>query len=219
MRLNRKVLAAAVAVVVLAGCGKKEDAAVAGAPGESTQASADAQTAPDAESQPVVEPSSETAAPFDITSVPVSDASLGGWPHVVAPDGYALERERTLDLSQVPFWTGQALQLVEGKVYEARVAASGEKTYSRFEVLKRLDEALVAQGAVKIASGKIPRDMLDRDLPENFGVDFNVGAGGYYPGQELSTYVLRQADRVVWFKVHSGNSDGSLLVAEAEMAQ
>ncbi|MCR6664182.1 MAG: hypothetical protein NVV60_13790 [Luteimonas sp.] len=35
-------------------------------------------------------------------------------------------------------------------------------------------------------------------------------------GRDLSTYVLRQADRVVWFKVHAGNNDGSLLIAETD---
>lgn len=221
MLLNKTMIAAAVAVALLSGC-KQESAPAQEAAVETAEPSATDVPAPaeDALSQPTdtVEAAQEASppAPFDLSTVPVSDTPLGDWPYLAAPDGYSFDRARTLDLSQVPFWNGQTLQLVEGKVYEARIRADGEKTYSRFEVLKRTEEALVAQGAVKIASGKIPREVLDEHLPDGFGVEFNTGAGGYYSGQDLSTYVLRQADRVVWFKVHAGNNDGSLLIAETD---
>ena len=56
--------------------------------------------------------------------------------------------------------------------------------------------------------------MLKEQLPEDFGVEFNTGAGGYYGNQEVSTYVLRHADQVTWFKVYSDTNSASLLIAE-----
>lgn len=226
MLSNRTLLVAALAAVTLAGCTR--DAA----PDSTTAAPSAADPAPaaavpGAEMQtPPAEPapaapagdatSTAEVAPFDVASVPVSEAVLAEWPYVAAPDGYAFDRARTLDLSQVPFWTGQALQPVEGKVFEARIRAVGEKSHSRFEVLKRFDQALTALGAHKITTSEVPADVIRDQLPKNFGVEFNTGAGGYYGGQEVSTYVLRRDDRVVWFKVYSDGNSGSMLIAESE---
>ena len=221
MALNKTLLAAALAVAALSGC-KKEAAPAAEAPaGDAVPATAEpavAADAPPAAPDAAAAPAAPPATPFDITTVPVSDKPAGDWPYVPAPAGYAYPEARTLDLSRVPFWNGQSLQFVEGKVYETRIRAEDGKEYSRFEVLKRIDEALTALGAVKIVTAKIPDQVLEDELPEDFGVEFNAGAGGYYRGQELSTYVLRQADRVVWFKVYSGTKDGSLLIAETDAA-
>lgn len=214
MELNETLLAAAVALVALSGCRKEETPVGEARPAaETTQAPAAREPA----HTEAVAPAVEEAVPFDVATIPVSDKPVGDWPYLAAPEGYELRSERTLDLSRVPFWTGQALEFVEGKVYEARVGAAGDKTYSRFEVLKRIDEALAALGAVKVAAGKIPRQVLDDELPEDFGVEFNTGSGGYYPGQELSTYVLRHADKATWFKVSSNTNSASLLVAEADV--
>jgi len=224
MRTNRTVLATAlVAVMLMAGCNRDAETPPAGA---------GIDTPPDAAepAAPVVEPpepamdetvtdetvAPEEAAPFDVATVAVSDTALGEWPYVTAPDGYAFESARTLDLSQVPFWTGQVLQPVEGKVFEARIRAVGEKSHSRFEVLKRFDQALTELGAQKITTSEIPDDVIRDQLPKDFGVEFNAGAGGYYRGQEVSTYVLRRSDRVVWYKIYSDGSDGSVLIAESE---
>lgn len=220
MRTNRTVLPAALAAaVMLAACtGDAEPAPAEAAP--DVVAAPDA--APAAEA-PAPEPAGQTAAtppqdvaPFDVASVPVSSGDLGEWPYVAAPEGYEFRSARTLDLSQVPFWTGQALQPVEGKVFEARIRETGEKSYSRFEVLKRLDQALTALGAQKITTSEVPRDVIREQLPKNFGVEFNAGAGGYYGNEEVSTYVLRQANRVVWYKIYSDGNGGSVLIAESE---
>lgn len=218
MHSNRMVLAAAfAAMVMLAGCKRDAEPApdaspappLSEAPGSETAAPAPVEAVTGTQALP-------QAAPFDVTTVPVSEAPLGEWPYVTPPEGYELRDTRTLDLSQVPFWTGQMLQPVEGKVFEARIGGAGDKTYSRFEVLKRFDEALTALGAQKVTTSEIPNEVIDTQLPKDFGVEFNAGAGGYYAGEEVSTYVLRHPDRVVWFKVYSDGNGGSLLIAESE---
>lgn len=222
MLSNRNVLVAVIAAVLLAGCNKDaapEPVPAADAPTPATVEPPEPVTsgsAPAGELPPADDAAdAPEATPFDVATVPVSDIALGDWPYIAAPDGYELRNTRTLDLSQVPFWTGEMLQPVEGKVFEARVRETGEKSYSRFEVLKRFDEALTALGAQKITTSEVPRAVIDTDLPKNFGVEFNTGAGGYYGNQEVSTYVLRQTDRVVWFKVYSDGNNGSLLIAES----
>lgn len=219
------VLPAALAALLVTGC-KRDDATTDAPAADSADAATDAtvqDAAPDADApaeapaDPAATdaPAAAPATPFDVTTVPEVATPATPWPYFTAPDGYEFDG-RTLDLSQVPFWTGQALQQVEGKVYEARVRAVGEKTYSRFEVLKRIDQALAAAGAVKVTTSQVPEEVLDEQLPDDFGVEFNAGAGGYYGDQEVSTYVLRHPTGVTWFKVYSDGNGGSLLVAEAE---
>lgn len=230
MLSNRTLLVAALAAVTMAGCNRDAPDATAAEPAPVETApleTASVEAAPDATmpASPVdavsAEPANDgtsapQAAPFDVATVPLSGSTLGEWPYVAAPDGYEFNRARTLDLSQVPFWTGQSLQPVEGKVFEASIRAVGEKSHSRFEVLKRFDQALTALGAHKVTTSEVPRDVLRDQLPKDFGVEFNAGAGGYYGGEEVSIYVLRQADRVVWYKIHSDGNAGSVLIAESE---
>jgi len=218
MRSNRTVLVVAMATVMMMGCNRD-------APPEATPDAPTVETpAAEAPAGPLAAPevapaeampAAETA-PFDVATVAISDAALGEWPYITPAEGYGWSDARTLDLSQVPFWTGQRLQAVEGKVFEARVGAVGEKTYSRFEVLKRFDEALAALGARKITQSEVPSAVIETDLPKNFGSEFYPGSGGYYGNQEVSTYVLRQADKVVWYKLFSDGNGGSVLAAESD---
>lgn len=216
MMSSKTLLAAALAVALLSACKKEAEAP---APADDAQAATEApatgnEAAPEAEA-PAADAAAAPAAPFDVSSIPISDKPLGDWPYLVLPEGYEYQEAKTLDLSRVPFWTGQGLEFVEGKVHMARVRAAGEKTYSRFEVLKRIDEALTALGASRITTSKIPSAVLEKDLPEDFGVEFNAGAGGYYGDEEVSTYLIRHADRLVWFKVYSDAGGGSILIDEA----
>ncbi len=94
-----------------------------------------------------------------------------------------------------------------------------------FRSLARIDasrplEPWLVRLTLNAAKSHVTRNPVrhEDELPDDFGVEFNAGAGGYYRSQELSTYVLRQADRVVWFKVYSGTKDGSLLIAETDAA-
>lgn len=216
--MRKSLLSMAVVAALLTGCAKEDAPAAPAGEMPAVDAASEAPAAvPEAEAAGASSPAA-AATPFDVSTVAVSDLPLGEWPYVAAPEGYVLEGARTLDLSQVPFWTGQALQPVEGKVYEARIRADGEKTYSRFEVLKRVDQSMTAIGAHKVTTSEVPQAVIDAQLPKDFGVEFNTSSGGYYGGQEVSTYVLRRADRTVWFKVFSDANAGSLMIAEAEPA-
>lgn len=215
MEMGKTLLALGVASVLLVGCKQQEEAAaepVAEAPAESAPAPAPAEQA----TLPPPGVPAE-AKPFDIASLPVTDKPLGDWPYLVAPQGYEWNGEKTLDLSRVPFWTGQALEFVEGKVFLGGLQPIGDKSFSRFEVLKRADQALTGLGATKVTTSGISDAIHEKDMPENFGSEFYAGAGGYRSsGKELSTYVIRHADRTVWFKVFADTNSGSILIAETE---
>ena len=213
MELGKTLLMLGVASALLMGCKKQEEASVEPAVEVESAAPAPAQPA----SLPPPPGVPTEAKPFDIASIPVTDKPLGEWPYLVVPAGYEWRDAKTMDLSRVPFWTGQALEFVEGKVFLGAIRESGEKTFSRFEVLKRADEALAALGATKVTTSGIPEVIYEKDMPENFGSEFYVGAGGYQSSeQELSTYVIRHADRTVWFKVFANTNTGSILIAETE---
>lgn len=215
MSLNKTLLVLCTGVALLAGC-RNEQAE----PTESAAPAigAPAQDAPAAAPEPA--PVSEApAAPFDPGTLPVSGEPLGEFPYLAPPEGYLLIDAQTRDLARVPFWTGANLEFVEGRVHEVRIQPIEGKTYSRFEVLKRLDQALTGLGATRITTSEIPGTVLDNELPKDFGVEFNAGAGGYYSGAgEVSTYVIRRPDRIIWMKVFSDTIGGSVLVAETEPA-
>lgn len=222
MQPRKTLLMISVATVLIAGCSKPqpESETVSTSPSSTEVAEslpAVSTPADAAVSQPA-QADAAAAVAFDMTKIPVSDKPLDAFPYLAPPAGYVLENTETKDLARVPFWTGRALEFVEGKVHQARIDADGEKSYSRFEVLKRVDEALTALGAVRVTQSEVPEELLEKELPKDFGVEFNAGAGGYYGGQEVSTYVLRRADKAVWFKVYSDTNSGSLLVAETEAA-
>ena len=218
MELGKTLLTLGVASALLVGCKKQEEAVVepvAEATAETAAASAPAEET----SLPPPPGVPAEAKPFDIASIPVTDKPLGDWPYLVAPEGYEWRGDKTLDLSRVPFWTGQALAFVEGKVFLGELKTIGEKSFSRFEVLKRADQALTALGATKVTTSGIPEAIHEKDMPENFGSEFYAGAGGYRSSeQEVSTYVIRHADRTVWFKVFADTNSGSILIAETEPA-
>jgi len=217
---NKMLLAFALASAALSGCNQEQEEASAGMPAVEAPA-APANTAPAGAATATAEGESGASAqvePFDVSTVPVTDEALGEWPYVSVPVGYEWNNEETFDLSRVPFWTGDRLEFVEGKVFVAQMKAAGEKTYSRFEVLKRVEEALLAQGATRIAASKVPNAVIDKDLPENFGSEFYAGAGGYSGDQDVATYLIRHADRTVWVKAFADASSGSFLVAEQPAA-
>lgn len=219
MAMSMKPVVLVVAMsVALAGC--KQQAASDAEGGAASAASAPAEPATEAAPAETVEAPAEAApAPFDIARIPLTDKPLGDWPYLAVPAGYEWEDEKTLDLSRVPFWTGQALAFVEGKVFLGRIDEAGDKQFSRFEVLKRVEDALTALGATKVTTSGIPEAILEKDMPKDFGSEFYAGAGGYRSaGEELSTYVIRHADRNVWFKVAANTDDASILVAETEPA-
>src|SRR3546814_8474688 len=100
---------------------------------------------------------------FDIEAIKVSDAALGEFPYFSLPAGYEpMNRPVQMDYARFPFWTGQAFEWVEGRSYEAAIAAADGKTWSEFELRKNLEALLESVGAVKVTSSKIPAAWIEK---------------------------------------------------------
>lgn len=218
-------LALCVGIALLAGC-KAKDAPVADAvPAEAASTAAPITSeAPVAAEAPVPAPAAPTAVAFDINAIPASDKPLGDWPYVTLPTGYAFDHVdeaamRTKDLARVPVWTGGQLLWVEGKVFTDEIDNVDGKTYSQFEVRKNLRQAIEALGGVRLAERSFDEALRkDNEKPlRDFVGEFSEMYYPYLPDQDAETYLVRGADKAVWIVFHSGNDDGSLMVAEAPL--
>ena len=220
---SKTLLTLGVAMALLAGCKAKEAPADAAAPAAApvparteTPATSDAPTSP-----PAATPATATASAFDIHSIPVGNKPLGDWPYVSLPAGYAFDHAdeagaRTKDLARVPVWTGGQLLWVEGKVFNDEIDNVDAKTYSQFEVRKNVRQAIEALGGVRLTERSFDETVRKdnekelRDFVEEFGEMYYP----YLADQDADTYLIRGADKAIWIVFHSGNNDGSLMVAE-----
>lgn len=221
MIANKTLIAVCVAALVVAGCKKQQDDAVA--PEAETAAAEPATEAAPAAAEPV-QPQAAPAEAFDINAITVSDKPLGEWPYVAAPAGYTFYDETaagTKDLARVAFWTGSELVWVEGKTYETNIHAGDGKTFSKFEVLKGIDQALTALGAVKLGSTGLDERTYEANQAEvdAFVSEFGDVYGAYRGSSDSSTatYIIRRADKVIWAVVTSTNTNAGLLLAEGPL--
>ena len=88
---------------------------------------------------------------FDASSLPVSNVPLGAFPYIALPNGYVTATTPDVaDFDQVPFWTGDHLEVVEGKVWSAHIDASQEKTFSDLELERNIESLVSSLGGRKI---------------------------------------------------------------------
>lgn len=202
------VLAAAmVAFVGLAGCGQNAD-------DTPDQASAPVEAdVPNPAPAAVAQPS---PAAFDLSKVPVSTAQLGDFPHLATPAGYTVNDDSTMDLAAFPIWTGDDFQVVEGKVYMARSGTPEGKTYSRIEFERGIENAVKAAGGVRVTKSGAPSDVIER-LPESLRQDMGLGLGPIY-GNDLTSYVIRRADRVIWVQAVSDQNQTAWAIVDAPLS-
>lgn len=153
-------------------------------------------------------------AAFDISSVPVSTVPLGAFPYLGLPQGYEVDDTKTLDFTAFPVWTGSAFQMVEGKVYMARIDVVDGKTMSRLELQRNIDAVVRAAGGVRVAQGKIPGEPLAA-LPEDVRQDISMGWGDIY-NNEMTTYVIRRADQTIWVHFSGSSSSAAWSIIKAE---
>ena len=222
---NKTVLTLCVGVALLAGC-KEKEAPVAGAARAVAAPSTAAPTTASAPAAAAASPASASpvAVAFDIDAIAVSDKPLGAWPYVTLPTGYAFDHAdeagtRTKDLARVPVWTGGQLLWVEGKVFTDEIDNIEGKTYSQFEVRKNVRQAIESLGGVRLTERSFDEALRkENDKPlRDFVDEFSEMYSPYLPDQDAETYVIRGADKAVWIVFHSGNDDGSLMVAEGPL--
>lgn len=236
MQTKTTLLALAVGVAVLAGCGRQEDTAPVAetpAPAASDAAAIDTAAAPatapaEAPSPAVAgpaEPVTADATAFDLDAIPVGSATLPDWPYVQLPAGYEFDdagrvAQRTKDLARIPVWTGGQLLWVEGKVFSDEIENAEGKTFSRFELAKGLRQQIESLGGVRVSERSYDSETYEANKKalEDFRQEFSDIRDAYWYDKDAETYVIRRADSVVWIVVQARNRDGAVLVAEGPAA-
>ncbi|MGH8083724.1 MAG: OmpA family protein [Lysobacter sp.] len=178
----------------------------------------DAQAASPAESTPG-EAAPDAVDRFDIESVPVSDAPLGEFPYFSIPDGYREDPldTRQLDFAQAAFWTGDRIEVVEGRVYATgiRVKRDSGKQFSSLEVLRDLEQLITSAGGVEIAAGEVPKLAREDEAIESIKGQYDTEST-CYAHQPVQVFVLRHAKGDIWVRTCKGGKFVGLIVAQAE---
>lgn len=201
----------------LGACRKQDAAAPAAAPPSPPAASA----APAASA-----PAPQTAAApaskgFDTASLPVSSAPLGAFPYIKLPSGYVTGTTPDMaDFDQVPFWTGDRLEPVEGKVWSANVAAEQGKTFSDLELARNIEAVVASLGGKKIFEGRIPEaaGQKIKEWPRDVATKYNSGLGDVW-NNPVQVFVVHRTDRDIWIHLCSHPFGGGLLIAETQPLQ
>ncbi|WP_340649766.1 OmpA family protein [Pseudoxanthomonas winnipegensis] len=158
---------------------------------------------------------------FDPASLPVSSVALGDFPYLKLPDGYVPTNKAELaEFDQVPLWTGDRLEPVEGRIWWTNVSAAQGKTFSQLELTRNIEAAVAAMGGRKIFDGQIPAEARDqlkswRGDPTTRFVD---GLGDFY-NNPVQVFVVHRADRDIWIHLCSYQFGAGLLIAETKPLQ
>ncbi|MFS2156726.1 OmpA family protein [Pseudomonas sp. Pseusp122] len=158
---------------------------------------------------------------FEAASLPVSDVSLGAFPYIALPNGYVIATTPDVsDFDQVPFWTGDHLEVVEGKVWSAHIDAAQGKAFSDLELQRNLESVVSSLGGSKIFDGRIAQDASQKikDWPRDFALKYNSGLGDIW-NNATQVFVIHRADRDIWIHLCSYSFGGGLLIAETKPLQ
>lgn len=223
--IHRLALTArAVAVVALllpaaAACGTgdpADDVAASSAPAASSPPSVarDAES-PEADTGSPSPAAAESPAAFDPEALPVSDAPLGEFPYLAIPEGFEnTNTEIPVSVSDsVPFWTGDHLEWVEGRVYQSPIFGEGSGEFSRPNLLAAVGAAVDELGGVLIADSQIPSALVET-IPDDLAVDYVDGFGDIY-NDPVQTYVIRRADGMIWIHLCSNSAGAGWMIAES----
>ena len=222
MRASQTLLCVSLAAALLPGCKKKEESLAAPAATTASEAATPATTLPTPAAAPAADP--VTAQVFDFNAVQVSDKPLGVWPYIAPPAGYAWDdadeiTKNTKDLARVPVWTGGELLWVEVKVFSEDIEAADGKTYSRFEVRKGIEQAIAAIGGQRIGERSFDEAVYraNEKALSDFNSEFSDMSNAYWYNQDADTYLVRRADKAIWFVTTANNDRTVMMVAEGPL--
>lgn len=209
-----RVIAAATCAAVLAtaGCKREEAARPAATP------ASDSATAQGAAATPAGSAATAESKGFDASRLPVSDAALGAFPYLGLPEGYVATDVVQNDFDRVPFWTGDRIEWVEGKVHSAALGAAGDKPFSPLELSRNVQALVESLGGKRIASGPLPAEASQEIGNSKAGVAYVGGLGDIY-NEPADTYVIHRADRDIWIHVCAGSNAGGWIIAETRPFQ
>lgn len=150
---------------------------------------------------------------FDIARLPVSEATLGEFPYLGLPQGYAARGTPvTAKLEKVPFWTGDRIEWAQGRVYSTAIEA-GAGAFSSVELAANIESLVAQAGGQRIFSGTLPAEPAKVIADSPAAVKFVDGIGDIW-NAPAQTYVIRRADSVIWIGLCANDSSAGLIVVE-----
>ncbi|WNW13349.1 OmpA family protein [Pseudomonas sp. DTU_2021_1001937_2_SI_NGA_ILE_001] len=158
---------------------------------------------------------------FEAASLPVSTTPLGAFPYLALPKGYVVATTPdTSDFDQIPFWTGDRLEAVEGKVWSAHIDAAQGKAFSDLELQRNVESVVSSLGGKKIFDGKIPEEASQRikEWPRDFAMKYNSGLGDIW-NNATQVFVIHRGDRDIWIHLCSYAFGAGMLIAESKPLQ
>lgn len=145
---------------------------------------------------------SAMSGPFDVASVPLSEAELPAFPYIDAPEGFHLTGAKTLELERKYVFPHGATEAVEGRYHHGRVMVSDSGAeWNETLLLSRLDAGIRALGGVRLFDGAMPqsaRALLESENPR-FAQDL------YDPAPyRFRQYAVRTGKALIWVEVGYG---------------
>jgi OOP family OmpA-OmpF porin len=214
MHQNPRLLFAALTLAGgLSACGHQDQTAEQASPPTTAAAPAPTETAPSET------PATTTAAPaaaFDVSTVPVSTAALGSFPYVAGLKNFELNTTNSKDFEfeRAYVYDGTTLQTIEGKVsrrlFEVDRSSEVGKKMSELLIDRNLDNQLKALGAVKVWTGIIPKETIEK-IGGNTVFYQHSSTGN---DSEGDTYLIRQKDKQIWVQTSTSADSYRIDVVE-----
>jgi len=157
-----------------------------------------------------VQPGSDS---FDISSVPVSDKTLGDFPFFSVPEGMSYQVEQDKKLHRTYFGVKGKLIPLEGRTFAALVHSKSGSS-ADFEPLvfeKHYDDLIKSAGGVLISNTKVASAEIQRVGQDELFKYRNV-ADIY--NDPVKCYLVRRANGEIWVQIASNSAAGSITVIQ-----
>ena len=139
---------------------------------------------------------------FDINSIPVSNAEIGIFPYLSAPEGYQYSNEHNKRYEKKYFfYNNSSVMTIEGKYYHARVYPIEGEVFSDSYIVKNYEQTIKELGGVEIYSGGIVRNASD--LLKKNDMAYVKDMYDPYP-YNYKHFVLRTPDGNIWIELCHG---------------
>lgn len=199
------------AVIIISACNKVED---------KPETTAEKVTTESVATTEVKTPASQK---FDIQSLPITDVALGDFPYIGLAEGYTYSGIEQPSLERVPYWTGQNVEWVEGRLFSAKIMSahtdpSLKERASFLEIQKNMQAVMQQLGAVEITNSSLPKEMFEEHF-KAFSVPYYNGAAGIYGApQKIQTFVIHQANKDIWIHFAQASDQSAGIMVTETMA-
>ncbi|RFP65391.1 hypothetical protein D0N36_08960 [Hymenobacter lapidiphilus] len=220
----RHLLSAALLAPLLTGCGSKDTAGETATDVTTTTETTRTEVpiVPETAAAATSPEAAASTAAFDVTTVPISTANLGRFPYIAGLKGFTLNtsNSKEYDFERAYVYDGKTLLPIEGKVsrrlFDVDRSDGNSKTVSELAIDRNLENQLKELGAVKVWTGIIPRESVDKIGNDEF---YKHRGFGTNDNDASDTYLIRQKDKEVWVQLNSqsGGDYGMDVVEKAVM--